>query len=183
MKGARLDLGCTKCRLSETRTQVVPGTGDHAAALVFIGEAPGRDEDLKGAPFVGRAGKVLDSALSSAGVSREMVYITNLVKCRPPGNRRPRTDEAEACQAQLDAELSGGHPVVVCLLGQTVARHMLGDRSKMKEMVGRERNATIGGREVRVFVAYHPASCLYTRENVESLKETVELCAKAAGLP
>lgn len=182
MSGAPLDLGCRRCRLSESRTQVVPGEGDPAAPLVFIGEAPGKDEDLKGAPFVGRAGKVLDSALSSAGLSRAEVYITNLVKCRPPGNRRPRTDEAKACRAQLDAELGAVRPKVACLLGQTVARHVLGDRSKMKDIAGKERKAVIGVREVRVFVAYHPASCLYTRENVESLKETVRLCAKAAGL-
>lgn len=183
MRGPGLDLGCTRCGLSLTRTRVVPGTGDRAAALMFIGEAPGKDEDIKGAPFVGRAGKVLDSALASAGVSRDDVYITNLVKCRPPGNRRPKTDEVSACRAQLETELAAIRPRVVCLLGQTVARHMLGDRSRMRDMAGKERTAAIGGRELRVFVAYHPASCLYTRDNVESLKETVKLCVKAARLP
>jgi DNA polymerase len=178
-----LDLACTNCRLSETRTQVVPGAGDPSATLVFIGEAPGKDEDLKGSPFVGRAGKVLEAALASAGIHRDSVYITNLVKCRPPGNRRPRGDEVAACKAQLEAELRVVRPKAVCLLGQTVARQTLGDRSSMKAMAGKEREVTIGGREVRAFVAYHPASCLYRRENVESLKETVKLCAKAAGLP
>lgn len=182
MRRAELDLECAMCRLCETRTQVVPGAGDRSANLVFIGEAPGRDEDLKGAPFVGRAGKVLDVAFSSAGVSRDRVYITNLVKCRPPGNRRPREDEVEACKGQLEAEIRAVDLKVVCLLGQTVARHVLGDRSAMKALAGKERKATVAGREVRVFVAYHPAACLYRRENVESLKETVRLCAEAAGL-
>ncbi len=183
MKAPRTDPDCHRCRLSETRTQVVSGAGDPASPLMFIGEAPGRDEDVKGSPFVGRAGKVLDSALGSAGVSRDDVYITNLVKCRPPGNRRPRTDEVEACRMHIDSEIARARPKVVCLLGQTVARHILGDRSRMKDIAGRERKASVGGREVRAFVAYHPASCLYTRENVESLRETVRLCAKAAGLP
>jgi len=183
MKGARTDPDCRRCRLAETRTHVVSGTGDPRSPLMFIGEAPGRDEDARGSPFVGRAGKVLDSALESAGVSRDHVYITNLVKCRPPGNRRPKTDEVDSCRAHIEAEVGSIRPKVVCLLGQTVARHMLGDRSRMRDIAGREREAAVCGREALVFVAYHPASCLYTKENVESLRETVRLCAKAAGLP
>jgi DNA polymerase len=149
---------------------------------VFIGEAPGRDEDLKGVPFVGRAGKVLDVALAAAGISRDEVYITNLVKCRPPGNRRPRADEVSACRAHLDAELRLVRPDVVCLLGQTVARDLAGSDARMRELAGKELALTVGGRKVRAFVAYHPAACLYRRENVESLTDTVRLCAEAAGL-
>lgn len=177
-----VDPRCRRCRLSESRTQVVPGSGDRRARLVFIGEAPGRDEDSKGVPFVGRAGRVLDGALAKAGVSRDRVYITNLVKCRPPGNRRPKKDEADACIGHLEAELRALRPEVVCLLGQTVAKSMLGDRSPMRAIAGKDRTANIAGQELRVFVAYHPAACLYRRENVESLTETVRLCAKAAGL-
>jgi uracil-DNA glycosylase family 4 len=182
MNAREVDLDCARCRLSETRTQVVPGSGDRRAALAFIGEAPGKDEDLKGAPFVGRAGRILDDALAHAGVSRDMVFVTNLVKCRPPGNRRPREDETSACKRQLDAELRAVRPKVVCLLGQTVARRVLEDRSPMKAIAGKERKLAIAGREVRVFVAYHPAACLYRRENVKSLRETVRLCTEAAGL-
>jgi len=182
MSSVDVDLRCTRCRLSETRTQVVPGIGDCSAALVFIGEAPGKDEDSKGAPFVGRAGKVLDAALEHAGLSRNMIYITNLVKCRPPGNRRPKGDEVEACARQLEAELGVIRPMVVCLLGQTVARTLLGSDSDMRSLVGKEFPITIGGEKVRAFIAYHPAACLYRRENVESLRETVRLCAEAAGL-
>lgn len=182
MTFARLDLRCALCGLSNTRTQVVPGVGPLPAPLVFVGEAPGRDEDLKGRPFVGRAGKILDEALSRAGVSRDQVYITNLVKCRPPGNRRPASAEVAACKPYLEEELREVGPAVVCLLGQTVARRVLGDSSRMSEMAGSEREVELGGRTVRAFVAYHPASCLYRRENVESLRRTVALCVDAAGL-
>jgi DNA polymerase len=149
---------------------------------MFIGEAPGRDEDLKGVPFVGRAGKVLDAALSAAGISRDDVYITNLVKCRPPGNRRPRADEAAACRAHLEAELRRIGPDVVCLLGLTVAGRLAGASGPMRDLAGKEVPLTVGGRRVRAFIAYHPAACLYRRENVESLTGTVRLCAEAAGL-
>lgn len=176
------DPSCTLCGLSETRTQVVSGVGPRRALLAFVGEAPGKDEDLKGRPFVGRAGRILDEALSSAGVSRDQVYITNLVKCRPPRNRRPTSSEVGACVAYLEEEMREVGPAVVCLLGQTVARRVLGDDSRMSVMAGREREAELGGRRVRVFVSYHPASCLYRRENVESLRRTVTLCVKAAGL-
>lgn len=182
MKREGLDLTCDRCLLSETRTQVVPGAGDRSAALVLVGEAPGRDEDLRGSPFVGRAGRVLDDALSSVGVSRDRVYITNIVKCRPPGNRRPKKGEVDACWAHLEEEMRAVRPRVLCLLGQTVAKQVLGDRASMKSLVGKEREATIAGRKVRAFVAYHPASCLYRRENVESLKEVLRLCSEAAGL-
>ena len=165
MSNLDVALRCTRCRLSETRTQVVPGVGDSSAALVFIGEAPGRDEDLKGVPFVGSAGKVLDGVLAHAGISRDRVYITNLVKCRPPGNRRPKDDEVEACARHLEAELGAIRPKVVCLLGQTVAKKLLRNDSAMRALVGKEFPLSIGGREVRALVAYHPAACLYRREN------------------
>lgn len=173
---------CRLCRLSGTRTHVVAGTGDREASLMFIGEAPGRDEDLRGVPFVGRAGRLLDGALAAAGVSRDDVYITNLVKCRPPGNRRPKGDEVQACRAHLEAEVRAVGPEVVCLLGQTVARHLAGSRGRMRDIAGKEITVKLAGREVQAFVAYHPAACLYRRENVESLTETVRLCAEAAGL-
>lgn len=182
MSVALADPRCRLCRLSGTRTNVVAGTGDREAPLMFIGEAPGKEEDLRGAPFVGRAGKVLDGALAAAGVSRDDVYITNLVKCRPPGNRRPKEDEAQACRTYLEAEIRKVGPEVACLLGQTVTEHLAGARWKMRDIAGKEIAIRLGGREVRAFVAYHPAACLYRRENVESLTETVRLCAEAAGL-
>ncbi|MEW5747383.1 MAG: uracil-DNA glycosylase [Candidatus Thermoplasmatota archaeon] len=182
MSVAPVDPRCRLCRLSGTRTHVVAGKGDREAPLLFIGEAPGKDEDLRGAPFVGRAGRVLDGALAAAGVSRDDVYITNLVKCRPPGNRRPKGDEVRACRAHLEAEVLEVGPEVVCLLGQTVAEQLAGTRGRMRDLVGKEVRFTLGGREMRAFVAYHPAACLYRRENVESLTETVRLCAEAAGL-
>lgn len=176
------DLGCSRCGLCRTRGKVVRGVGPCDARLVFIGEAPGRDEDAAGTPFVGRAGKVLDDALAHAGVDRGSVYITNLVKCRPPGNRRPKSEEVDACSAHLASELARIGPAVICLLGQTVAKNILGDESKMSAIVEEPRTVEVHGQRVTAFVAYHPAACLYRRENVESLRRTIRSCAEAAGL-
>lgn len=177
-----IDPGCRRCRLHMGRTQVVTGTGAQSSRLVFIGEAPGRDEDLQGEPFVGRAGMVLNSALASAGVTRDDVYITNLVKCRPPDNRKPRKDEVSACSMHLESEFSHLRPSVVCLLGQSVAKGILDEDRSMAELAGTERTVTLWGHDVRAFISYHPAACLYTRENVDKFDETIRICVEAAGL-
>lgn len=161
---------------------MVPGVGSLASPIVFIGEAPGREEDLKGTPFVGRAGRILDSALSRAGVEREQVFVTNLVKCRPPGNRRPRKDEVDKCFVHLESELEAIGPSVICLLGQTVARHLLGDHGRMTDMLRGQREMVIGGRRVRVYVAYHPAACLYQRRNLQAFEAAVRRSLVAADL-
>jgi len=175
------DLKCTRCRLSRSRTQVVPGTGPCDARVVFIGEAPGKDEDLKGEPFVGRAGKILDAALVEAGVRRDQVYIVNLVKCRPPGNRRPRKDEVSACSRFLESELRQISPVAVCALGQTVASELCGTRDKMSALAGRAIDCSLFGMEVRLFVNYHPAACLYQRKNLAKFKKGIKASLSAAG--
>jgi uracil-DNA glycosylase family 4 len=176
-----VDLQCTKCRLSKERTQVVPGVGPCSSRIVFIGEGPGKDEDVKGQPFVGRAGKVLDEALKSAGVDRSRVFITNLVKCRPPGNRRPRKDEIRTCSAYLDSELKTIDPEVICALGQTVGNHLLGNREKMPVLIKGEWMVSVAGMDVKLIVAYHPAACLYQRKNTKPFQRSIANALEAAG--
>jgi len=179
----RIDLDCTKCRLSRKRTRVVPGVGSRRSGIVFIGEAPGKDEDLKGEPFIGMSGKLLDLVMEETGVQRKQVYISNLVMCRPPGNRRPRKDEIRTCTSlYLEPDIAEISPQVVCALGQTVAEHFLGRKRKMKDIVGREFELTVAGRKTRLFVAYHPAACLYQRKNLAKFKENIRSSLKAAGL-
>lgn len=182
MTCGKIDLSCAKCRLSESRTQVVPGTGSCRSKLMLIGEAPGKDEDLKGEPFVGRAGKLLDEALQEAGVHRSEVFIANLVKCRPPNNRRPRKDEVEACSEYLRSELEAVRPRVVCVLGQTAAKALLSTREKMSVAVGSMKRTTIHGKVVQLIVSYHPAACLYQRRHVTAFKKAIRKSVRAAGL-
>ena len=179
MTCGKIDFACKRCRLSKGRTQVVPGVGSCKSAIVFIGEAPGKDEDLKGEPFVGRAGRLLTDVLKDAGVDRSEVFICNLVKCRPPGNRRPRKDEITACSSYLESELGTVKPTVVCALGQTVANHLLGNKMKMEELVKRERRVNLAGKEVRFFVAYHPAAILYQRKNLGIFMKSIRASLKA----
>jgi len=176
------DPSCTRCRLSRSRTQVVPGKGSWKARIVFVGEAPGSEEDVRGEPFVGRAGRLLDEALAEAGVSRDEVFIANLVKCRPPGNRRPRKDEVEACSRFLKAELERIRPRVVCVLGGTVAGALLGSGEKMSAAVGRVIDAEVHGMRVKAVISYHPAACLYQRKNLTAFKEAIRTSVREAGL-
>ena len=118
---------CRKCRLCETRTNVVPGEGDPHAALMFIGEGPGRDEDMQGRPFVGRSGELLTRMIAAIGLEREQVYICNVVKCRPPQNRTPTDEEAAACKGYLMRQIEGVRPKLIVLLGSTAGRCLLGE--------------------------------------------------------
>ncbi len=147
---------CTACALAKGRTQVVFGVGNPAADIIFIGEAPGREEDLKGEPFVGRAGKLLDAMLCAIGLGRSSVYIMNVVKCRPPGNRDPRPEEVEACSRWFDAQWNAISPKLVCLLGRVAARHVLQTDASISSLRGRWHEH----RGVPVYVTYHPAYLL-----------------------
>ena len=183
MTCGKIDLGCTKCRLSEKRTRVVPGTGPCDSRIAFIGEAPGKDEDLRGEPFVGRAGRILDKAVEEAGLTLSDVFISNIVKCRPPDNRRPRKDEVKTCTSLfLESEMKMIKPVVICALGQTAAEHFLGRKGRMGSLVGREFSVTTAGREIRLFVAYHPAACLYQRRIMAKFKKSIRSSLEAANL-
>lgn len=183
MTCGRTDLDCTKCRLSMKRTRVVPGVGSRSSGIVFIGEAPGKDEDLKGEPFVGRSGRLLDRALEEMGIRRTQIYISNLVMCRPPSNRRPRKDEIGTCTSlYLEPDMADISPRVVCALGQTAAEHFLGRKRRMKDLIGREFELSLAGRKTRLFVAYHPAACLYQRKNLATFKKSIRSSLEAAGL-
>ena len=147
---------CARCRLAKSRTHAVPGEGCAQAAIFFVGEAPGQTEDETGRPFVGRAGREFDELLKLAGLSREDIFVTGMVKCRPPGNRRPRRDEMRACRrAHLDRQLDVIQPRLVVLMGGVAAQETLGAKG-LRGVLGRviERD----GR--RCFVTYHPAASM-----------------------
>lgn len=153
---AKEAVGCIACPLFEGRTQVVFGVGNPHADLVFIGEAPGRDEDLKGKPFVGRAGKLLDRMLLSLGLDRSSVYIMNVVKCRPPNNRDPRPEEIQACSSWFDAQLKLLSPKMICLLGRVAAQSVLETDAPLGSLRGRWH----AYHDLPVWVTYHPAYLL-----------------------
>ncbi len=149
--------GCTACRLQESRTQVVFGAGDPDARLMFVGEAPGADEDRLGRPFVGKAGQLLDRILEAAGIPRESVYITNVVKCRPPGNRTPLPDEVKVCTARwLLPEIEQIRPLIIAPLGSVATQFFLGQKVSITKVRGQwfEWNG------IRVFPMFHPAFLL-----------------------
>jgi len=148
---------CTRCRLADGRTQVVFGVGDARADLVFVGEGPGRDEDLQGEPFVGRSGKLLDRLMAEElGMDRRRCYILNTVKCRPPNNRDPAPDELAACRPWLDGQLAAIDPVVVVTLGNFATRQLLGTTEGIRRLRGR---AYPFGRG-HLVPTYHPAAAL-----------------------
>ena len=147
---------CRLCSLAETRTQVVFGTGNPKADIVFIGEAPGRDEDLKGEPFVGRAGQLLDRMLSAIGMDRNQVYIMNTIKCRPPNNRDPKVDEVQACNLWFEQQLELLQPKMICLLGRVAAQTVLETDAPLGSL--REHWHNYQG--IPVWVTYHPAYLL-----------------------
>ncbi len=149
-------LSCTDCALSESRTQVVFGIGSEQPDVLFIGEAPGEQEDKIGEPFVGKAGKLLDQMLAALNWSRDNVYIMNVVKCRPSGNRNPNEKEVEACSRWFDAQWQVLQPKLVCLLGKVAAQRVLGSDASLASLRGRWHEY----RGVPVWVTYHPAYLL-----------------------
>jgi uracil-DNA glycosylase family 4 len=162
---------CTRCRLAEGRTQVVFGNGDPDADLMFVGEAPGFHEDKQGFPFVGQAGKLLDQLLGGIGLSREMVFVANVLKCRPPGNRDPMPDEIEACESHLFRQVELIEPKVVATLGNFSTKLLSGKQLGITRVHGQVQQVTLGGRSVLLYPLYHPAAALYTPSMLEVLKE------------
>jgi uracil-DNA glycosylase family 4 len=163
-------LECCKCGLAESRTQAVPGVGPNNARLVIIGEAPGRQEDLQGEPFVGAAGKLLTKLLEDAGIRRETVFITNVVKCRPPENRQPSADERKACYSYLLRQLDFIQPQVIALVGRVPAETILERTIRMGTMHGKHFER--GGRTY--FVMYHPAAGLYNQDLVAEMEADMQ---------
>jgi DNA polymerase len=162
---------CRECGLSEGRTQVVFGTGDPDADLLFVGEGPGFNEDRQGEPFVGQAGKLLNELLADIGLTRADVYIANVVKCRPPNNRDPLPDEIAACSSKLMEQIRIIRPTVVCTLGRFAARLIACTEAPMGSIRGKAKDMEVAGVPVIVFPVYHPAAALYTPANKEALRE------------
>ena len=156
---------CTRCPLAKTRTNAVPGDGPVPARILFIGEAPGKNEDLQGSPFVGRAGSILDGLLAGIGVARDEVFITNIVKCRPPKNRDPTTEEIEACRPYLERQLALLCPEVIVPLGRFAMRWVLESYGitpgPISEVHGTVFHIRDTGCEQVVIPVYHPAATIY----------------------
>jgi DNA polymerase len=162
---------CTRCRLAQGRTQVVFGAGNPAADLMFVGEAPGFHEDKQGVPFVGQAGKLLDKLLGGIGLERSGVYIANVLKCRPPGNRDPQPDEIESCEPHLFRQIELIQPRVVATLGNFATKLLSGKPTGITRVHGQEQEVTLGGNRVLLYPLYHPAAALYTPAMLKVLQE------------
>ena len=160
-------VACTKCRLCETRRNAVPGEGSKDAKVMFVGEAPGEQEDSQGRPFVGAAGKLLTELLVSIGLRREEVYITNVVKCRPPKNRPPRRDEVSACKPYLERQFLLIAPRVICPMGNSAIHSLMESEKSVTDLHGIP--FEVG--TVTYFPMYHPAAALYTFQLRRVLEE------------
>ena len=170
--------GCEKCpQLAATRTTVVFGAGNADADLMFVGEAPGANEDKQGLPFVGSAGKLLEKLLGEIGLARADVFIANVLKCRPPGNRDPHPAEIEACQDYLWGQIDLIQPRVLCTLGNFSTKLLRGDPTGITRLHGSAEVRIIGPRAVRLYPIYHPAAALYTPSMLDTLR------ADFAGIP
>lgn len=150
---------------------VVVGEGDPAAGLMFVGEAPGYHEDQQGRPFVGQAGKLLDQLLTSIGLTRQHIYIANVLKCRPPDNRDPRPEEIEACRPNLLRQIEIIKPTVICTLGNFATKLLSGDPRGITRVHGQPRAMEIAGQQLYLYPIFHPAAALYTPANLATLKE------------
>ena len=167
----REDLGeCTRCKLHSTRHKIVFGDGSPKAQLVFVGEGPGADEDAQGLPFVGRAGQLLNRMIQLVGMKREEVYICNVVKCRPPGNRPPEKDEVEACSPFLFRQIEAIRPKLVCCLGAPAMRTVLG----ITEGISKVRGQFLDYGSAKAFVTFHPAYILRNPRDEKILREDFE---------
>ena len=160
---------CTKCELSKTRNNSVPGKGNFKSDVIFVGEAPGKNEDMKGEPFIGIAGKKLSIALENAGITRDDVYITNIVKCRPPKNRVPTTNERDTCQNYLKKEIEIIKPKIICILGNTAFNSLLDGKEiiKFRGKIVRKNNQLY-------FLTIHPAATIYNQKLISVLKKDIK---------
>ena len=162
--------GCVDCPLHTTRTTVVFGSGNADADLMFVGEAPGANEDRMGLPFVGQAGKLLDKLLGEIGLERRDVFVVNVLKCRPPDNRDPHPREIEACRGYLDRQIELIEPTTICTLGNFSTKLLRADATGISRLHGQAEVRVIGPRAVRLYPLYHPAAALYTPSMLETLR-------------
>jgi uracil-DNA glycosylase family 4 len=179
LKGIRADIGdCTRCRLHKGRTNLVFGVGNPNTELMFVGEGPGADEDAQGEPFVGRAGQLLNNMISAMGLKREDVYIANVVKCRPPGNRTPEKDECDICSPFLLRQIEVIQPKVVVALGAVAAKNLLAVNDSMANLRGRWYDF----RGARLAVTYHPAYLLRDPRQKKEAWKDLQMVMKYLGL-
>ena len=164
--------GCPLCKLARTRKNAAPGEGQTSAKIMFIGEAPGRSEDEKGKPFVGAAGRILDDLLKKAGIERSQVFITNIVKCRPPNNRVPEEDELIACRPYLDRQIALIKPKVICILGRTAYSSILGGSS-----ITANRGKIVERSGQKYFSTFHPAAVIYNKNLLSTLEADLKKLA------
>jgi DNA polymerase len=175
---------CTRCpELASTRTQVVFGAGNADADLMFVGEAPGAKEDELGIPFVGAAGKLLDQLLQEVGLARSDVFIANVLRCRPPGNRDPLPAEIENCSEYLLRTVAHIQPRVVCTLGNFSTKLLRADPTGISRLHGQAAILVIGTRAVRLYPLFHPAAALYTRSLLETLQADFARLPELLALP
>jgi uracil-DNA glycosylase len=179
LKLIREDIGdCTRCRLHKGRTKLVFGVGNVNADIMFVGEGPGADEDAKGEPFVGRAGQLLNNMISAMGIKREDVYIANVVKCRPPGNRTPEKDECDTCSPFLMRQIDVIKPKVIVALGAVAAKNLLAVSDSMANLRGRWYDF----RDTRLVVTYHPAYLLRDPRQKKEAWKDLQMVMKFLGL-
>jgi len=184
---AREVVECVRCPLHQTRTQVVLGSGDPNAELMFVGEAPGYHEDRLGIPFVGQAGKLLDKLLGGIGLTREDVFVANVLKCRPPGNRDPLAAEIEECEVHLFRQVGIIQPKLICTLGNFATKLISGRPDGISRVHGHELPIEIGGHLLLLYPLFHPAAALYTPSMLATLEADFaripELTGRTASIP
>ncbi|MFC4542806.1 uracil-DNA glycosylase family protein [Halosolutus amylolyticus] len=174
---------CTRCPdLVDCRSRIVNGTGPDDADVLFVGEGPGANEDEQGEPFVGRSGTVLDDQLRAVGLDRETVRITNCVRCRPPENRDPTTEELENCREYLEREIDLLDPDVIVTLGKVPSEHLLDRSVAVTKEAGDVVDVRIEGTPRRVLICVHPAATLYDRSQEETFATTLQRAADLAGV-
>ena len=169
-------INCKKCKLCENRNKIVIGTGNKSATIMFIGEGPGADEDKEGIPFVGKAGKLMDKALEGIGIKREELYIANIVKCRPPNNRNPEDEEADACKEYLSSQISLIKPKIIVLLGSVALKNILGKEYGITACRGKwfEKDG------IKYIPTFHPAALLRDEtKKIEFWKDLKEVFKKS----
>jgi DNA polymerase len=175
--------GCMRCALANGRTQVVFGSGHPDADLMFVGEAPGFHEDKQGVPFVGQAGTLLEKLLAGIGLERSDVYIANVLKCRPPGNRDPQPEEIQACESHLFRQIELISPRVVATLGNFATKLLSGRPLGITRVHGQPQEVALGGNRVTLYPIYHPAAALYTPSMLKVLEEDFARLPSLLGAP
>jgi DNA polymerase len=175
---------CTLCpQLAAARQTVVFGSGNADSDLMFVGEAPGANEDKQGLPFVGQAGRLLDTLLEEIGLTRADVFVANVLKCRPPGNRDPLPQEIDACQDYLFRQIELIEPKVICTLGNFATKLLRGDPMGITRLHGRDEERMIGPRRVRLYPLFHPAAALYTPSMLATLRADFARIPELLALP